>query len=67
MPAVMNAANEVAVQLFLAGKLKFTAIPRLVAACMDEHTVTEATDIQTILAADHQARSTALQLAAAFV
>jgi 1-deoxy-D-xylulose-5-phosphate reductoisomerase len=34
MPVVFNAANEVAVEEFLAGRLAFTAIPRLIAATM---------------------------------
>jgi 1-deoxy-D-xylulose-5-phosphate reductoisomerase len=35
LPAVLNAANEVAVQAFLAGSLRFGAIPRLIEAVMD--------------------------------
>jgi 1-deoxy-D-xylulose-5-phosphate reductoisomerase len=34
MPAVLNAADEVAVDLFLQGRLRFTAIARLVEASM---------------------------------
>jgi 1-deoxy-D-xylulose-5-phosphate reductoisomerase len=37
MPAVMNAANEVAVAAFLAGKIGFTAIPEIVSTVMHEH------------------------------
>ncbi len=64
MPAVMNAANEVAVQQFLERKLSFPAIPKLVAACMDACAVTDATDIHAVLAADGEARETARRLAA---
>jgi 1-deoxy-D-xylulose-5-phosphate reductoisomerase len=31
MPVVLNAANEIAVEAFLAGRLKFTAIPSVIA------------------------------------
>jgi 1-deoxy-D-xylulose-5-phosphate reductoisomerase len=37
MPVVLNAANEVAVEAFLAGKIGFTAIPRLIQTAMDVH------------------------------
>ncbi len=33
MPAVLNAANEVAVDLFLNGRIGFTDIPRTIASC----------------------------------
>ncbi len=36
-PAVMNAANEAAVGLFLAGRISFPAISRLVTRCLDHH------------------------------
>jgi 1-deoxy-D-xylulose-5-phosphate reductoisomerase len=36
-PAALNAANEVAVQHFLAGRIGFTAIPRLIEAVLDAH------------------------------
>ncbi len=35
--AVLNAANEVAVELFLSGKLKFADIPRICRAALDLH------------------------------
>jgi 1-deoxy-D-xylulose-5-phosphate reductoisomerase len=37
MPAVMNAANEIAVKYFLQDKLSFTDIPRLIAQMMGSH------------------------------
>lgn len=36
-PVVMNAANEVAIQHFLDGKIKFTDIPKHIRKCLDEH------------------------------
>ena len=44
-PAVLNAANEVAVAAFLNGQLGFTGIPSLVESVLDEHTVTKATTL----------------------
>ncbi len=37
MPAVLNAANEVAVERFLAGELPFTAIVEVVSRVLDRH------------------------------
>jgi 1-deoxy-D-xylulose-5-phosphate reductoisomerase len=39
MPAVLSAADEVAVEAFLAGKIKFTDIPRVVEKTMGGHQV----------------------------
>jgi 1-deoxy-D-xylulose-5-phosphate reductoisomerase len=56
LPAVLNAANEVAVAAFLAGKLKFPEIAKVVAETMARLDYMEDTDIDTILKADHLAR-----------
>ena len=56
LPAVLNAANEVAVAAFLAGKLKFPEIAKVVAQTMARLDYMEDTDIDTILKADHLAR-----------
>ncbi len=56
MPAVLNAANEVAVHAFLAGRIEFTAIPKLVAKVMEEHSTFEYNSIEEILDADNWAR-----------
>jgi 1-deoxy-D-xylulose-5-phosphate reductoisomerase len=45
LAVVLNAANEVAVDAFLDGKLGFTSIPRVIARTMDAH---EATDVGTL-------------------
>ena len=58
-PAVLNAANEVAVEAFLAGQLGFTAIAELVARVRDTLPVTPAEDLETILEADTLARRAA--------
>jgi 1-deoxy-D-xylulose-5-phosphate reductoisomerase len=37
LPAVMNAANEVAVNRFLTGSIRFSEIASLIERCMDRH------------------------------
>jgi 1-deoxy-D-xylulose-5-phosphate reductoisomerase len=37
-PAVLNAANEVAVQMFLDGEIRFSAIPSVIREALDSHT-----------------------------
>jgi 1-deoxy-D-xylulose-5-phosphate reductoisomerase len=56
MPAILNAANEVAVSAFLEGSLKFTEIPILLQRVMEEHEVKSVHTIEDILRADHWAR-----------
>jgi 1-deoxy-D-xylulose-5-phosphate reductoisomerase len=56
MPATLNAANEVAVNAFLEGSLKFTDIPILLQRVMEEHEVKSVHTIEEILKADHWAR-----------
>jgi len=56
MPAVLNAANEVAVQLFLDGRIKFTDIERIVRSAMDAHEVNPGSSVDAIQAADAWAR-----------
>ncbi|WFM70861.1 1-deoxy-D-xylulose-5-phosphate reductoisomerase [Halomonas sp. CKK8] len=58
-PAVLNAANEVAVEAFLAGRLGFTDIDELVVRVRDERPVAPAGDLETILEADVLARRAA--------
>jgi 1-deoxy-D-xylulose-5-phosphate reductoisomerase len=55
-PAALNAANEVAVQAFLAGRLPFTAIPRVIEATLESMAVTKAETLAEILEADGLAR-----------
>jgi 1-deoxy-D-xylulose-5-phosphate reductoisomerase len=59
MPAVMNAANEVAVAAFLNKKLSFTAIARIVESVMARHRVKKTPALTEILAADTWAREQA--------
>lgn len=55
-PAVLNAANEVAVESFLAGALPYTAIPGLIGQTLDAVPAGPATDLASILEADARAR-----------
>jgi 1-deoxy-D-xylulose-5-phosphate reductoisomerase len=55
-PTVLCAADEVAVDLFLAGKIPFTDIPRLIGQVFDAHTPITASSIENILTADAWAR-----------
>jgi len=56
MPAVLNAANEVAVQAFLDSRIPFSGIPRLVNKAMEEHALDPAAELEAILEADAWAR-----------
>ena len=56
LPAAMNAANEEAVAAFLNEEISLTEIPQIIESVMNEHSNQAAKDIETILAADHEAR-----------
>ncbi|MCU0987749.1 MAG: 1-deoxy-D-xylulose-5-phosphate reductoisomerase [Acetobacteraceae bacterium] len=58
-PAVLNAANEVAVRLFLDGKIGFLSIAAMVEAVLARVGTTAAEDLETVLAADAEARAAA--------
>jgi 1-deoxy-D-xylulose-5-phosphate reductoisomerase len=58
-PAVLNAVNEVAVERFLGGDLRFTDIPRLIEDVLESHTVTAGDSLEALLAADRWAREAA--------
>ncbi len=58
LPAVLNAANEVAVQWFLERRIRFGEIPVLVRRTMDLHTPIADPAVEDILAADAWARAT---------
>ena len=55
LPAVMNGANEVAVELFLNGKIGFLQIAEAVESAMDNHK-SSVVSIDNILLADKEAR-----------
>ena len=62
-PAVLNAANEVAVELFSQDKIRLPDIWRLVEQALDAHTPAPADDLETILATDRKAREQTAALA----
>jgi 1-deoxy-D-xylulose-5-phosphate reductoisomerase len=62
LPAVLNAANEVAVANFLAGTIGFADIWHTVARVMDAHVVRPSDRLETLLEADQWARQQAAEL-----
>lgn len=62
LPAVFNAANEVAVDAFRAGRISFPGIWESVAAVMDAHTVLPSSTLDAVVTADQWARQTAATL-----
>ena len=63
-PAVLSAADEEAVGLFLQRRIRFTDIPRLVADTLQRHDPVDSPTVEDILAADAWARESLLGLAA---
>ena len=63
-PAVMNAANEVAVMAFLDGKVPLTRIGDVVAAVVEEHDAAPVVSLVSLERADAWARSRAAELLA---
>ena len=62
MPAVMNAANEEAVNAFLEGRIAFLDIARVIEHVMARHAVVELTSLQAVLSADAWARGQAEEI-----
>lgn len=62
MPAVLNAANEVAVQAFLNGSLSFTGIPKTIHRVMKKHQPRKIKKLSDVMEADHWARIEAGEL-----
>jgi len=56
LPAVYNAANEIAVDAFVDGRIRFSDIWRLVAETMERHQVNPATTLDAVISADGDAR-----------
>ena len=52
MPTVFNAANEMAVRLFLEQKIRFVEIPEIIEAAMHNHRASGDPDVQKILATE---------------
>ncbi|MEN8257698.1 MAG: 1-deoxy-D-xylulose-5-phosphate reductoisomerase [Thermodesulfobacteriota bacterium] len=56
MPAALNAANEIAVDAFLGGKIRFPEIALVVAETLERHDKKDIKDVETVLQADLSAR-----------
>lgn len=56
MPAALNAADEVAVAWFLAGKIGFLEIPKLIERAMDKHQPISHPNLEEIVAVDREIR-----------
>ncbi|MCX5698874.1 MAG: 1-deoxy-D-xylulose-5-phosphate reductoisomerase [Candidatus Omnitrophica bacterium] len=63
MPAVLNAANEASVDRFLAKKINFLTIPKIVQKVMRRHARIASPNLNQIMRADAWARQEALALA----
>ncbi|MGM0501154.1 MAG: 1-deoxy-D-xylulose-5-phosphate reductoisomerase [Bacillota bacterium] len=66
MPAVLNAANEIAVAKFLAGELKFVQIPELITKVMNRHQLISDVTLENIMEADKWARKVAEEVGCQF-
>jgi 1-deoxy-D-xylulose-5-phosphate reductoisomerase len=65
MMVALNAANEVAVDAFLAGRLPFPAIARVIEGTLAAHDVQEPANVEIVRSADRWARDHARSLAGA--
>lgn len=54
--AILNAANEIAVEAFIQEKIRFNDIPRLIESLLANSKIKEVTDINMLLVSDQQAR-----------
>jgi 1-deoxy-D-xylulose-5-phosphate reductoisomerase len=63
LPVVLNAANEVAVALFLDGRLGFTSIADVIERTLTAHQPVEVSTLAQVRAADRQARAHAREIA----
>lgn len=66
LPAVLNGANEIAVDAFLNNKIRFPEIGLVVAECLERHKRQDIKDIETVLQADISARMQAESVVEAF-
>jgi len=62
LPAVLNAANEIAVEAFLSNRISFVKIPDLISETIDRHNVVTNPTLSDILEADGWARKIAGEL-----
>jgi 1-deoxy-D-xylulose-5-phosphate reductoisomerase len=62
-PVVFNAANEAAVEEFLAGRIKFVNIVEIIESCLNRHDVKPTVSLEEVLDADAWARREVTELA----
>lgn len=55
-PAILNAANEVAVAAFLDGRIGFTDIPRMIETVLEQSDILPASTLDSVIEADRHAR-----------
>jgi 1-deoxy-D-xylulose-5-phosphate reductoisomerase len=63
LPVVLNAANEIAVDAFLEGRIGFTAIHEITAQTMAAHSAAEVATLEAVRAVDAWARQYAAEIA----
>jgi len=63
-PAVLNAANEVAVQMFLDGEIPFSAIPSIIRDALNAHTPLHAYTLADLERVDAETRLRARRIPA---
>jgi 1-deoxy-D-xylulose-5-phosphate reductoisomerase len=61
-PAVLNAANEVAVELFLADRIRFSSIPDIIEQALDTHSPRHDASLDDLVRIDHETRESVLHL-----
>jgi 1-deoxy-D-xylulose-5-phosphate reductoisomerase len=63
-PAILNAANEIAVEAFLGGRLRFTGIAPVIAETLSRVPAASAASLEQVMEADARARHAAAQCVA---
>lgn len=59
MPCILNAANEIAVQAFLEGKIRFTDMPKIAEQTMQKASWSDTPNLETLVATNTEARAIA--------
>jgi len=62
MPCILNAANEVAVEAFLNGKIDFLQIPEIIESCMNKISFKRDPELQDYFDTDKETRMKAKEL-----
>jgi 1-deoxy-D-xylulose-5-phosphate reductoisomerase len=64
MPCALNAADEIAVEAFLAGGLRFTRIPEVIEEVMRQTPASRPASLEDVLECDHESRARAQEAVA---